>query len=130
MIFACAHSFVMARHSHLEIWPDGLTTHQAGRATAVCWEQIERLVIVPTVFGHRLAADERDGRRTLLAAPRSGLLLGGREFRDEVERVRLMPGGTRTPPPVLTAPGLRRSARLTQLAVVAVLSIIAFTLVR
>lgn len=125
LIFACAHALLVERQGRLEIWPDGLTNRQVGRPAEICWERVDRLVIVPTLFGRHLVADEYDGHRTVLAAPRAGLFFDGGQFHHEVEQIRMMPGGTRTPPPVFTAPALTTSARLIQFAVVAVLTIIA-----
>lgn len=123
LISAWAHALFLERRGRLEVWPDGLTTQLVGRPTEVCWERVERLVLVPTLFGRHLAADEYGGHRTVLAAPRAGLFFDGREFHDEVERIRMMPGGNRTPPPVFTSPALTTSTRLIQLAVVVAIAI-------
>lgn len=126
MSFCTARDLLLTRRGVVEAWPDGLATRMVGRRTEVCWERVERLVVVPTFLGRRLAIDDRAGRRTTLAAPRSGLLLRGAAFSEDLERLRTMPGGERISPPVFTAPALSSRERTAQLAVVVMLAIISW----
>lgn len=110
--FHSAQELLVARRGIVEAWPDGLATRLVRGQTELCWEKVDRLVIVPGTFGRRLAADEFDGHRTMLAAPRSGLLFSDHDFTRDVELLRAMPGGERAHPPVFTAPAAVTKARL------------------
>ncbi|MFI0451120.1 hypothetical protein [Actinomadura sp. 6N118] len=95
-------SMVILNRGVTEAWPDGLTNRLAGRQAEVTWERVVRLVVVPTVFGRLVQAEERDGARISLAAPRSGLIMRSPGFRDQLDELTRMPGGGREPVPVHT----------------------------
>ncbi|GAA2603323.1 hypothetical protein SMC26_03480 [Actinomadura fulvescens] len=102
-----ARNLVILRRGVTEAWPDGLTNRLAGRQAEVAWEGVVRLVVVPTLFGRLVQAEERDGARISLAAPRSGLVMHSPGFGERLDELTRMPGGGRAPVPVHT-PALGR----------------------
>ncbi|KAB2341313.1 hypothetical protein [Actinomadura rudentiformis] len=95
-----ARSLVILNCGVTEAWPDGLTNRLAGRQAEVAWERVVRFVVVPTLFGRLVQAEERDGARISLAAPRSGLIMRSPGFGDQLNELTRMPGGGREPVPV------------------------------
>ncbi|MFG2005815.1 hypothetical protein ACGFNU_42370 [Spirillospora sp. NPDC048911] len=90
-------SLVILKRGVTEAWPDGLTNRLAGRQAEVAWERVVRFVVMPTLVGRLVQAEEIDGARISLAAPRSGLVLRSPGFDEQLDELRRMPGGNREP---------------------------------
>ena len=77
------------------LWPDGIENRLVGATASVPWEQVERLIVVPTVFGRFLQIEVAEGSRVTLAAPRSGLLARAKDFDRDLRLIQQAPGGGR-----------------------------------
>jgi hypothetical protein len=77
------------------LWPDGFENRLLGAEASVPWEQVERLIVVPTLFGRFLQVELAEGSRITLAAPRSGLLSRAEDFDRDLTLIREAPGGGR-----------------------------------
>lgn len=77
------------------LWPDGIENRLVGATATVPWEQVERLIVVPTMFGRFLQIEVSGGSRVTLAAPRSGLLARAKDFDRDLRLIQHAPGGGR-----------------------------------
>jgi hypothetical protein len=91
---------------YVEAWPDGLYSRLTLRPVPLVWERIDRLEVVPTLFGRFVQVVEREGSRISLGAPRSGLFVRGAGFAHALDRLQAVPGGGRQPLPVRFRPRL------------------------
>lgn len=95
LMFYCTRSALILTVGVTRLWPDGLDNRLVGRQASVPWEQVERVVLVRTLFGRFLQVEERQGSRITLAAPRSGLLVTAKDFDADLRKIRESPGGRR-----------------------------------
>lgn len=78
-----------------EAWPDGLYNHLVGRRAQVAWEDVDKLEVVPTLFGRCVQIVTRDGSRITLAAPRIDLTSRTSTFDETLHDLCVYPGGHR-----------------------------------
>jgi hypothetical protein len=123
LTLACVRSLLITFWGFTEAWPDGLYNQLTGRVAQVAWEQVDRLEVIPTLFGRYVQVVHSDGSRISLAAPRAGLFMRGADFDRDLSALRTRPGGGRARLPV------RRRSRHLVLFQVFLLGVFAVTIV-
>jgi hypothetical protein len=88
-------NLLLIQYGTTALWPDGLENRLVGATASVPWEQVQRLIVVPTMFGRFLQIEMSCGSRITLAAPRSGLLARAGDFDRDLDLIRQAPGGGR-----------------------------------
>ncbi|MEW2353247.1 hypothetical protein [Spirillospora sp. NPDC029432] len=100
LTLACVRSLLITFSGFTEAWPDGLYNQLIGRVAEVTWERVDRLEVIPTLFGRYVQVVHHDGSRISLAAPRTGLFMRGADFDQHLTALRTCPGGGRSRLPV------------------------------
>ncbi|REE95998.1 hypothetical protein [Thermomonospora umbrina] len=69
---------------------DGIANRLVLRTARVPWRELDRFLVMPTVFGATVKIVRIDGRRVTLAAPRSGLLGRDPEMAETLRALRVL----------------------------------------
>ncbi|TYB46619.1 hypothetical protein [Actinomadura chibensis] len=94
----------------------GVRNRLVGRTKRMAWSEISELTVTPTLFGRVVTVRGQAVRRTMLAAPREGLLGRDPDFDETLRAMRAL-AGARGP---RVTDNVHRSARITYWAMIAV----------
>jgi hypothetical protein len=78
----------LSRFGFTEAGPGGLATSLGARRIDLAWDEVERLRVVPTIFGAGVQAVRTHGSPVTLAVPRRGVAIRTDDLDGELERLR------------------------------------------
>ncbi|MFC4050440.1 hypothetical protein ACFOY4_12145 [Actinomadura syzygii] len=94
----------------------GIQNRLVGKTRRIAWSEIDEMTVTPTLFGRVVTARGRAVKRTMLAAPREGLLARDPSFDETLRTMRALAA----PREMRLTDNVHRSARVTYWAMIAV----------